>query len=242
VRKRLSRSALGLLLVALVLAFLPDSSASAASWTSHCATGSFCLYDQTGGQGAELDTDPTAPAQVIDPGWTGRVQSVDNQSSYWGCLYQSAYYGGTVQAIRPGGQANLADLGTQLQGQVASYKGAKSKAGCFTGYERCPVGQLCLFAEASGRGAMTAYTDDQVTDYGSSWDGRPVSVFNHTAKHSCFYPSSGLTGSWTANGATYRAFVVLSGQSTFVPAPFAGTLSSHRLVVAANGQPATAFC
>lgn len=233
---------MGILLTALVIAFLPGTRATAASWTSHCTVGGFCLYDQDGGQGAELATDPTAPVQAVDPAWNDRTRSVDNQSAYWACLYADSGYGGTVQAIRPGGQANLADLGTRLDGKVTSFKGAKSKAGCFTGYERCETGRLCLFAEESGRGAMTSFTEDEIRSYGTEWDNRTVSVFNHTAKHACFYPDSGLTGSWTANGATYRAFVVLSGDSTFVPAPYAGTLSSDRLVVAADGHPATYFC
>ncbi|MBV6702718.1 peptidase inhibitor family I36 protein [Kitasatospora aureofaciens] len=241
-RQFLPRAVLGLALVALVVAFLPGTRATAASWTSTCAAGSFCLYDQDGGQGAALAADPTAPVQGLDATWNDRARSVDNQSSYWACFYADASYGGTVQAVRPGGQANLAELGTRLDGKVTSFKGAKSKAGCFTGYERCATGQLCLFAEESGRGAMTALTDDEVPTFGADWNGRAASVFNHTAKHACFYPKPDLAGFWTANGSTYRAFVVLSGDSTFVPAPYAGTLSSDRLVTASGGRPATDFC
>ncbi|MER7769450.1 peptidase inhibitor family I36 protein [Kitasatospora sp. NPDC096140] len=241
-RQHLPRAVMGMLLVALVLAVLPGSRATAASWTSHCAAGGFCLYDQDGGQGAELANDPRVPVQGVDPAWNDRARSVDNRSPYWACLYADAGYGGTVQAVRPGGQATLAELGTHLDGKVTSFKGAKSKAGCFTGYERCETGRLCLFAEESGRGAMTSFTEDEVRDYGAGWNDRTVSVFNHTAKHACFYPENGLTGSWSANGSTYRAFVVLSGDSTFVPAPYAGTLSSDRLVTAAGGRPATDFC
>ncbi|MEV6688450.1 peptidase inhibitor family I36 protein [Streptomyces sp. NPDC051130] len=200
----------------------------AADWPV-CATGRLCVYTDTGGQGAALAGGPGDPLQLYSSQWNDQVSSVHNNSPYWACVYEDPYYGGTVQALRPGYQGNLADTSTKLDDRVSSHKLAKSKAGCFTGFERCDSGSLCLFTEPGGRGEMTAARAD-TAQYGATLNDRVVSVANYTDMHACFYPDPNHTGTWNDAGKTYGKYVVLKGDSSVIPQPFAASFSSHKLV------------
>ncbi|MFJ4620165.1 peptidase inhibitor family I36 protein [Streptomyces sp. NPDC088812] len=213
---------------ALVFSVLTGSLAGAADW-QECAEGRFCLYTEADGQGAVVGFGPANPVQTYSADWDDQVDSVHNNTAYWACVYEDASYGGTVQAIRPGYRGNLADTSTQLVDRVSSHKLAKSKAGCFTGFERCRDGYLCLFTEPGGRGAMTA-TQLDIARYGTEWDDKVVSVANHTDRHACFYPGADHSGNWTDDGRTYAKYVVLRTDATVIPQPYAATFSSHRLV------------
>lgn len=224
----LTRAGLGVSLVALLLTALAGFQASAAEWQD-CPDGRVCVYTDTDGQGRELPSAPDAAIQVHTAQWDNQISSVHNNSPYWACLYEDTYYGSVVQAIRPGFQGNLADTSTQLDDRVSSQKSAKSKSGCFTGFERCPDGNLCLFTQPSGRGAMTTSQGD-VDRYDAAWDNRVVSVANYTNLHVCFYRDPGYGGSWTDAGTTYRTYVVLKTDATVIPQPYAGSFSAHKLV------------
>ncbi|MFS0697895.1 peptidase inhibitor family I36 protein [Streptomyces nitrosporeus] len=202
--------------------------AGAESWQD-CATGQFCLYDAAGGAGSSWAGGPTENTQTYPADRDDKAVSAWNNTDRWACVYEGASYGGAVQALRPGFRGDLAAASVDLTGKVSSHKAVKSKAGCWTGFERCPDGKLCLFQEPSGRGAGTVSTADN-PDYGAAWDNRVLSVWNRTGRHVCFYRAPGWTSTWTADGRDFKAYVVLKGRSTTVPAPYAGTFSSHRLV------------
>ncbi|MEU9143971.1 peptidase inhibitor family I36 protein [Streptomyces sp. NPDC048349] len=216
-------------LVTLALSSLAVSRASAAEWQG-CDSGRFCVYSDADGQGATQSFGPEAPVQLYSADWDDKVTSVHNNSPYWSCVYRHGYYGGTLQALRPGYRGNLADTSTNLNDQITSHKLAKSKAGCFTGFERCETGYLCLFTEPGGRGAMTA-TQSDVSRYEVTWDDRVLSVANYTDKHACFYADPDFTGSWSDGGKSYGKYVVLRTDSTVIPQPYAGGITSHKLVV-----------
>lgn len=219
---------MGISLVTLMFSTLVVSRASATEWQG-CDTGRFCIYTDPDGQGATLALGPDNPVQFYAPEWNDKVSSVHNNSPYWACIYRDSQYGGTLQALRPGYRGNLADTSANLNEQVSSHKLAKSKAGCFTGFERCENGYLCLFKEPGGRGEMTATQNDMAL-YDAAWNDRAVSVANYTDKHACFYPDANHTGSWTDAGKTYTKYVVLKTDSTVIPQPYAGSFTSHKLV------------
>ncbi|MFF9817958.1 peptidase inhibitor family I36 protein [Streptomyces sp. NPDC014006] len=202
--------------------------AKADSWQG-CAAGQLCLYTEAGGAGTPWATGPADATQTYDTAHDNVAVSVWNNTAYWACLYDGTSYGGVMQAIKPGVHTDLSRTTADLTGKVSSHKLAKSKAGCWTGFERCPDHTLCLFQEPSGRGVGTVSTADN-PDYGPTWDNRVVSVWNRTDRHLCFYDTPGYKGSWTADGRAYKAYVVLSGSSTTVPAPYAGTFGSHKFV------------
>ncbi|MER5867313.1 peptidase inhibitor family I36 protein [Kitasatospora sp. NPDC002040] len=222
----------GISLVTLLLSSLAATGASAAAdWSGSCAADRLCVYIEANGAGAVHTSGPEAPVQVYPTGWDNEVDSVHNNTQYWACVYENTYYGGKVQALRPGYRGNLVELtATDLNGQASSHKLAKSKAGCFTGFERCANGELCLFTEPGGRGEMTvSRTDDP--EYGADRNNRVVSVANYTDRHACFYPEKDYTGTWNDDGRTYGKFVVLRSDSTVLPMPYTKSFSSHRLVL-----------
>ncbi|MFJ4776413.1 peptidase inhibitor family I36 protein [Streptomyces sp. NPDC088762] len=227
-KRSITWAVMGISLVTLVLSSLAVSRASAAEWQG-CDSGRLCIFSDADGQGATISFGPQSPVQLYSAEWDDKVTSIHNNSAYWSCVYRDGYYGGTVQALRPGYRGNLADTSTNLNDQVTSHKMAKSKAGCFTGFERCASGYLCLFTEPSGRGVMTA-TQNDVSVYDQAWNDRVVSVANYTDKHACFYPGPDFTGSWSEGGKTYGKYVVLRSDSTVIPQPYAAGFTSHKLV------------
>ncbi|MEU7897359.1 peptidase inhibitor family I36 protein [Nonomuraea sp. NPDC049152] len=218
------RSLWGAVVAVSLAALLPGSPADAASWDD-CAPDRFCLYTGEGGEGAGTAFAPENPAHSYVDAWDDTVSSVWNNTEHWACVYRDAFYGGMIQAIRPGFRGDLTVTDTKLNDQISSHKLAKSKAGCWTGYERCQEGYLCLFTEVSGRGKMTATTVD-LARYNADWNDKAVSVANRTTRHACFYHSPDYLGTWGG----YRAYVILRADSTVVPQPFAQTFSSHKLV------------
>ncbi|MGW7452736.1 peptidase inhibitor family I36 protein [Streptomyces sp. NPDC054787] len=194
-----------------------------------CAPDSFCVYADAGGKGTSLSygkgDKPVLAYSTLD----NQVSTVVNNTEYWACFYEGFYYGGTIQAIQPNNWADLAGLSTGLDEKISSHKLAKSKAGCFTGYERCPDGSLCLFSEVGGRGDMLESKAD-LGNYGTAMNNRAVSVANYTDKHACFYTAYDQAGTVTVGDHTYGKYVVLKSDSTVIPAPFKKYLSSHKLV------------
>lgn len=55
-------------------------------------------------------------------------------------------------------------------------------------------------------------------------------MWNRTGQHVCFFRAPDYTSTWTIDGRDYDAYVVLRGDSTTVPAPYAPTFSSHKFV------------
>ncbi|MCX5403848.1 peptidase inhibitor family I36 protein [Streptomyces sp. NBC_00335] len=203
---------------------LPDGP-PAPDWPT-CETGRMCVYSDSDGNGTAQTYGPDSP-QVSLAEWNDQISSVHNNSPYWACVYEDPSYGGTVQALPPDSKSNLATSPGTLNGKVSSHKLAKSQAGCFTGFERCQSGNLCLFAEPGGRGQMTATRSD-MAQYNATWNDRVASVANHTGSHTCFYADPNHSGVFT--GTAYGKFVVLKGDSTVIPDPFDAHLSSHKLV------------
>ncbi|WP_329384203.1 peptidase inhibitor family I36 protein [Streptomyces sp. NBC_01351] len=211
--------------------------ASAASYDD-CAAGKLCLYSAENGASASAaaadqplkdqpSTDPTH-GTLSYTGWDDKTVSVFNNTEYWACLYADAQYGSTVQSVKPGWYGNLSRTSTTLQGKVSSHKLVPSKALCFTGFERCPDDKVCVFKERNGRGAMKAYAPaDAANAYGTELGGPALSTRNRTNQRACFYKGESQTGTWTQPGETtqYRAFAVLSGDTTTLPTAFL----SHKL-------------
>lgn len=194
-----------------------------------CPAGRFCLYDGSGGTGTRVDLAEGAKAERD----AGTILSVQNNTRMWACMYGKPEDGGGLQTVKPGNPDEYVTDGTRWV--VGSYKLVPTRALCFTGYERCPDGKACTFAERNGRGAMTVHTpgtDATTRNYGNSYGPEvpSASVSNRTGKHLCFYPTATYDGTWTQGTTTYGAYVVLRGQSVTVPAPFAGTFRSHELV------------
>jgi hypothetical protein len=207
--------------------------AEADGWQG-CETGHFCLYGETGGGGTPWATGPADETQTYPAAWDNVAVSVWNNTPYWACIYDGTSYGGALQALKPGFRDALSKASVDLTGKVSSHKLAKSKAGCWTGFERCPEGGLCLFQEPSGRGLWTVSTADDPA-YGTAWDNRVRSVWNRTNQHVCFYRAPDYTSTWTVDGRDYKAYVVLRGKSTTIPAPYAPSFSSHKLVAGTSG-------
>ncbi|MEU7013414.1 peptidase inhibitor family I36 protein [Streptomyces sp. NPDC046385] len=218
---------LAALLALLCSAFLVQTGKADAADFPDCPAGQFCLYDGSGGTGTRVDVAEGAKAERD----AGTILSVKNNTGMWACMYGKPEYGGGLQTVKPGNGDEYVTDGTRWV--VGSYKLVPTRALCFTGYERCQDGQVCTFAERNGRGAMTVHapaTDAATQNHGNSYgpEVAPVSVFNRTAKHLCFYPNPDYTGTW--DGGAYGAYVVLRGQSVTVPSPFTGTFRSHELV------------
>ncbi|MET9977112.1 peptidase inhibitor family I36 protein [Streptomyces microflavus] len=236
--------ALALALLATALVWIQAGPARAAGYDG-CGEGSLCLYTEGDGGGTLL---PFAVAEkrldyAEDPALHGKdVVSFRNRTAYWACLFDEPGYGGGLQAVAPGHLGG--NLPTDSQGvrkvTPAAHKFAKSKSGCWTGYERCTAGKLCLFAGPSGRGpaGVTVQNDDlgdgvrgnRDYDTTSSWGNRVASVSNRTDRVACFYKDPGYTGRWQGTGSErFRAFVVRPGEETTVPPPYRATFSSHKL-------------
>ncbi|MEV6954227.1 peptidase inhibitor family I36 protein [Streptomyces sp. NPDC051183] len=219
---------LGALALLCSLLFVVPTTASA---YENCDTDTLCLYDQEGGKGT-LEKSTTRSLLSI-PLSTNKgnltVRSVHNNTTSWLCLYADAYYGGALEAVAPKTEANLPDLPSELQGRVSSYKLAPSKGHCFTGFERCEQGKLCIFGEERARGGMYS-TASSHNGYASVWHDRVRSVVNNTPLYACFYSAAGHGGGWRdANGTSYGAYKVMPGDSTTLPAPFAKSFRSHKL-------------
>lgn len=193
-----------------------------ADWPT-CETGRMCVYSDIDGKGTAQAYAPGSPQEKPLAEWNEQISSVHNNSRYWACMYEDPAYGGTVQALAPDSQSSL----DTLNDKVSSFKLAKSQSGCFTGFERCQSGRLCLFLEPGGRGQWTA-TGSDMAQYSVTWNDRVVSVANYTDSHVCFYPDPNHSGVFS--GTTDGKFVVLRGDSTVIPKPYAAHLSSHKLV------------
>lgn len=202
--------------------------AGADGWQD-CSTGQFCLYTAADGSGTAWAAGPDDDGQTYGADRDDKAVSAWNNTPYWACVYADASYGGGIQALRPGFRGDLSLGSVDLTGDVSSHKLAKAKSGCWTGFERCTDGRLCLFAEPGGRGEATVSTADN-PGYGAAWDNKVVSVWNRTGQHVCFFRAPDYTSTWTIDGLDYDAYVVLRGDSTTVPAPYAPTFSSHKFV------------
>ncbi|CAM5305109.1 hypothetical protein SAVIM338S_00510 [Streptomyces avidinii] len=218
---------MGISLAALSFSVLPGSTAGAADGPA-CTDRTLCVYSEPGSQGAIGSYTYEKPAQVYGPEWQNKIRSVSNSSDYWACLYQEPYYGGAVRTVAPRSSANLSEGTPELDRKVGSHKLAKTKAGCLTGFERCPEGDLCLFMGEHGRGRMT-YLTAELNQYSAAWDDTVRSVANYSDRTACFYPLRDFKGTWSAGGETHKTFVVLKAYSTNIPAPYAGTFTSHKL-------------
>lgn len=199
-----------------------------------CPPASFCLYSGAGGTGERQVYTDRQNRESYEPALDGTALSAKNNTGLWACVYGAPGYGGRLETV------NLNAEDTYAAGAVRSHKLVPSRALCFTGYERCPDNRVCTFTEPNGRGAMTVHlpaTDATTQNYGNSYgaEAAPRSTWNRTKKHVCFYPEPAFTGSWadpadTTGQKRFGAYVVLRGDSTTVPAPFAGTFRSHELV------------
>ncbi|AWZ04916.1 MULTISPECIES: peptidase inhibitor family I36 protein [unclassified Streptomyces] len=215
-----------------VLFALPASAAA----FDDCLDNRLCLYTAEGGTTAAGDTrKPRNYESHITPQtyseFDNETKSAWNKTGYWACLYTETKWGGSVQAVAPG--AKVPTLSAELKAQgagVSSHKFAPSMALCSTGHERCPEDSLCLFKEKNGRGEMTALKRDD-NAYSAAWDNQVESVRNRTQSIACFYPDAAQSGQWTttAPNATYTAYTVLRGDTTNLTAPFADSISSHKL-------------
>lgn len=201
-----------------------------------CPANTLCLYSGTAGTGERRDFTDVQTAEKYDATWDDRTLSAKNNTKGWACLYVDAGYGGLMQTIKPGNSDEYQTSDTRFVNTLSGHKVVPTRALCFTGYERCPDNRVCTFPQENGRGPVTVHlpsTDPVSKNYGNSYgtEAAPKSVFNRTRKHVCFYPEPTFTGTWTdEDKKTYGAYVVLRGDSTTVPAPFAGTFRSHELV------------
>ena len=200
-----------------------------------CPAATLCLYGGTGGTGERHDFTDKQSLESYEAAWDGKTLSAKNNTAMWACVYVDSAYGGLLRTVKPTGSGEYA-TDPDFAGTISSHKLVPSSAHCFTGYERCPDNRVCTFTEPNGRGAMTVHlpvTDPATQNYGNSYGAapEPKSVWNRTKKHVCLYPDPTFTGSWTdlADGKKYGAYVVLRGDSTTVPALYAG-ISSHELV------------
>ncbi|MFF5975641.1 peptidase inhibitor family I36 protein [Streptomyces sp. NPDC012769] len=218
-------------------AFLALPSNAGAAAFDDCPANTLCLYSGPDGTGERRDFTDRQSLESYDATWDDKTLSAKNNTKLWACVYVDAGYGGLLQTVMPDRFDEYSDGDARWVKTISSHKLVPSRAHCFTGYERCPDDRICTFAQERGRGAMTVHTattDPATGNVGSSYGtgAAPKSVWNRTAKHVCFYPEPTFTGTWTdtAAGHTYGAYVVLRGDSTTVPAPFAGTFRSHELV------------
>ncbi|CAM5342945.1 peptidase inhibitor family I36 protein [Streptomyces narbonensis] len=199
-----------------------------------CPPATFCLYSGAGGTGERRDFTDLQSAESYGAAWDGKTLSAKNNTAMWACVYGDAGYGGHLETVKKGAPD------AYPAGTVSGHKLVPSRALCFTGYERCPDNRVCTFKEANGRGAMTVHrpaTDATTKNYGNSYGTEPAprSAWNRTAKEVCFYPEPTYTGTWadpadSSGVRKFGAYVILRGDSTTIPAPFAGTFRSHELV------------
>ncbi|MFF2301757.1 peptidase inhibitor family I36 protein [Streptomyces sp. NPDC058128] len=199
-----------------------------------CPAATFCLYSGADGTGERRDFTDRQALQGYDAAWDGTSLSAKNNTALWACVYGAPGYGGLLETVKPGNKDAYAP------GAVRAHKLVPTRALCFTGYERCPDNRVCTFTEPNGRGPITVHlpsTDPATKNYGNSYgtEAAPRSAWNRTQKHVCFYPEAAFTGSWAdpadpSGRKRFGAYVVLRGDSTTVPAPFAGTFRSHELV------------
>ncbi|OII65168.1 hypothetical protein BJP40_01785 [Streptomyces sp. CC53] len=201
--------------------------ASAAGYEA-CPTASLCLYSAADGTSDPGDTvrayDIAANPQGQSYGtWGDRAESLYNNSPYWACLYSDERFGGQVKAVAPGAKDNLSALAADLGGKLGSHKLAPSQGHCFTGFERCADGALCLFQEPAGRGRLTATTQDYRAYHPDVWANQIESVVNRTDKTACFY-----TRHLDELTAADKPFRVLPGDATSVSGALANTFNSHR--------------
>ncbi|WP_424216274.1 peptidase inhibitor family I36 protein (plasmid) [Streptomyces sp. BI20] len=232
----LSRGSLVVGALALLCSLLFAMPTTASAY-ENCDANTLCLYDQEGGQGTPEKSAARSLLSIPLSSNQGNstARSVDNNTASWLCLYADAYYGGTLEAVRPG---TSTDLTGALRGNVSSYKLAPSKGHCFTGFERCEQGKLCIFAEERARGGMYA-TATSHDGYAPVWQDRVRSVVNNTTRYACFYstpapesqpPNTPRPGGWwDSNGTSYRAYKVMPGDSTTLPEPFTRSFRSHEL-------------
>ncbi|MFK3728830.1 peptidase inhibitor family I36 protein [Streptomyces sp. NPDC088090] len=191
-----------------------------------CEPPSLCLYQGAGGTGESLRLPPEGTATVSGSGWDDKAVSVYNNTRLWGCVYANTYLGGAVETIPPGARSDLRTLGLQ----VTSHKLAPSQGSCFTGYERCPDGQLCIFKEPNGRGGMYGTPNDHAGYLAGVWADNVRSVLNRTEKTACFFDGASWTGEWTQAGQPVaKAYKVNAGDGTSLVAPFDKSFRSHRL-------------
>ncbi|MCM1945819.1 peptidase inhibitor family I36 protein [Streptomyces hydrogenans] len=239
---RLTVAGLAAVLLAACLVWWQAGPAQAAY--TDCPEKTFCLYTQAGGAGEMVSLAPQ-DGPVLDYGTVATLKdrtflSFRNNTASWTCLYDDPAYGGTdIQAVLPGHTGG--DLAKGADGlpkvTVASHKFAPSKSLCRTGFDRCDAGRVCIFQGPSGRGVggVTSQTEvlpDGVLgnrDYGVAWDDKLVSVANRSHKTACFYRDPGYSGTWQTGGVAYRAFVVLPGEETTLPADYRSSVSSHKL-------------
>ncbi|MFF9342577.1 peptidase inhibitor family I36 protein [Streptomyces sp. NPDC014773] len=192
----------------------------------NCEKPSLCLYQGAGGTGESLRLPVDGTATVTGSGWDDKAVSVYNNTPFWGCVYANTYLGGVVEPVPPGARSDLRTLGLQ----VTSHKLAPSQGSCFTGYERCPEGQLCIFKEPNGRGGMYGTANDHAGYLAGVWADNVRSVVNRTDKTACFFNDASWAGEWTGTGPpAARAYKVHAGDSTSLTAPFDLSFRSHRL-------------
>ncbi|MFF1507868.1 peptidase inhibitor family I36 protein [Streptomyces sp. NPDC058326] len=204
-----------------------------------CPPATLCLYSGADGTGERRDFTDRQSLESYDAAWDGRTLSAKNNTALWACAYVDAGFGGLLTTVKPGNSAEYT-TDPRFTGTLSSHKAVPTRALCFTGYERCPDNRVCTFTEPNGRGAMTVHlprTDAATQNHGNSYGTEPApkSAWNRTAKHVCFYPEPTYTGTWADPSDStglkrFGAYVVLRGDSTTVPAPFAGTFRSHELV------------
>ena len=192
----------------------------------NCEKPSLCLYQGAGGTGESLRLPLDGTATVTGSGWDDKAVSAYNNSHFWGCVYANTYLGGTVETIPPGARRDLKTLGLQ----VTSHKMAPSQGACFTGYERCTAGQLCIFKEPNGRGGMYSTPNDHPGYLATVWANNVSSVMNRTDKMACFFNDPSWTGEWALAGQpAAKAYKIYAGDSTSLTAPFDKSFQSHRL-------------
>lgn len=227
------------LVVALLgtLAWVQAGPAQAEEPFQGCGEKQLCLYDETGGRVApDAAFGDTTSASLITPAIT--AISFKNTSNRWACLYDEHSYGGALQSVAPG---NDGSFKTPLT--PSSYKFSKTKAGCWTGFERCKAGDLCIYRGHSGRALGTTTAQKPIDpakpegpagnkDYGDYWDKKVGSVYNRSGRIACFYPERDYQGSWPPAEGTQavRAFVVPDGASVSLAAPYDQSFRSHKLV------------
>ncbi|WP_164875153.1 peptidase inhibitor family I36 protein [Streptomyces sp. SS] len=192
----------------------------------NCEQPSLCLYQGAGGAGESLRLPLDGTATITGSGWDDKAVSAYNNTHFWGCVYANTYLGGVVETIPPGARSDLRTLGLQ----VTSHKLAPSQGACFTGYERCPTGQLCIFKEPNGRGGMYGTPNDHAGYLAGVWANNVRSVMNRSEKTACFFNDASWTGEWAQTGQPVaKAYKVNAGDSTSLMAPFDKSFQSHRL-------------
>lgn len=232
------------LVVALLgtLAWVQAGPARAEEPFQGCGANQLCLYDATGGRVTPDAAfgDTTAASSIP------AITAVDfkNTSNRWACLYDWAAYGGSLRSVAPGTEGTFDFVFTSGPPTPGSYKFSKTAAGCWTGFERCQAGDLCIYKGHSGRALGTTTAQKPIDpakpegpagnkDYGDdTWDKKIGSVYNRSGRIACFYADRDYKGSWPPAEGTQsvRAFVVPNGASISLAAPYDQSFRSHKLV------------